>query len=137
MLHVIMDEAVVVFNTQWHKVSILFTSQWHKTMADAVVFLHPNGTYPYPTPLFHSRYNVINPWPTPLIVHVLMAQSHGRRCSVYLLFYISRDVVSYIFSRQVSNFFLLLIESLGLINQIIAFVLTYLSCVIDVFYELQ
>ena len=42
------------------------------------------------------------------------------------------DDILYINSKQVKNSFLLIIELLGLINLINAFVTTYLSCVVDV-----
>ena len=51
------------------------------------------------------------------LVHIPMEQSHGQRRFVYSLFYTSRNVVSYICSRQVSNSLLFLIEFLGILNK--------------------
>ena len=43
----------------------------------------------------------------------------------------------YIYSKRVKNMFLLLIESLSLINQIIVFIMNYLREVVDIVDELQ
>ena len=74
-------------------------------MAGAVVFISSNITKPWPTSFFYS------------------------------LLDISRDVLSYICSRQVSNPFFLLIEFLGLISQIIVILLTYPIFVVDIVNE--
>ena len=47
------------------------------------------------------------------------------------------DDISYIRAKKVKNSFLLLIELIGMINIINAFVMTYLSCVVNVVDELR
>ena len=54
----------------------------------------------------------------------------NQGCKKNELFYISRDDILYIHSKQVKKLFLLLTESLGLINQITVFIMTYPSCVV-------
>ena len=74
-------------------------------------------------------------WPKPVLYSPPNGTNQG--CKTNELFYISRDDILYIHSKQVNNSFLLLIELLSLINQIIAFIMNYLREVVDIVDELQ
>ena len=102
----------------WPKTVFLPTQNNTKPWPKPVFSSPPNGKKPCLELLFRSPTNRINPWPKPVFFHTL--------------FYISSDVILFISSIQVTNFFLFLIDLLDLINQIIAFVMTYLGWVINI-----
>ena len=113
----------------------------------------PNGMKPWPKPvLLHHQMAWIHIW-SRYFVHHQMERSHVQsrcfflhqiarnhvqsQCFIYALFYISRAVIPYIYSRQVNNLFLFVIYFLGMINQIIVFIMTYPSCIVNIINELR